>query len=85
MGDVVSDLNRRRGIVLDIGEKYNVKIIKASVPLSEMFGYATNIRSISQGRALFSMEFFKYNEVPFNVSNEIISKRTFKSSCNKRE
>jgi elongation factor G len=75
MGDVMGDLNRRRGILQGVDDVPAGKAIHAEVPLSEMFGYATDIRSMSQGRATYSMEFLKYNEVPANVAKEIIEKR----------
>ena len=75
MGDVIGDLNRRRGTISGIDDNPSGKIINALVPLAEMFGYATNIRSISQGRASFSMKFEKYSEVPDSISEIIIKKR----------
>ena len=77
MGDVVGDLNRRRGMIdgMDDGVA-GIKIIHAKVPLSEMFGYATDLRSATQGRASYSMEFFKYSEAPSNVTKAITSART---------
>ena len=74
MGDVVGDLNRRRGIVLGVEDSAAGKIIRANVPLAEMFGYSTNLRSATQGRAGYSMEFAKYAEVPHNVAEDIIKK-----------
>lgn len=74
MGDVVGDLNRRRGIVLGVEDFPAGKVIRANVPLAEMFGYATNLRSATQGRASYSMEFTKYAEVPNNVAEDIIKK-----------
>jgi len=76
MGDVIGDLNRRRGIIKGMEDVPSGKIVSASVPLSEMFGYATDLRSMSQGRASYSMEFETYSEVPSNISEEIISKRS---------
>jgi len=75
MGDVVGDLNSKRAQVQEMIDRSNVKVIKARVPLAEMFGYATQLRSMTQGRASYSMEFFKYDEVPNNVATEIIEKR----------
>ena len=75
MGDVMGDLNRRRGIVQGMEESPAGKIINASVPLSEMFGYSTDLRSASQGRATYSMEFDKYDEAPTSVSETIIATR----------
>lgn len=76
MGDVMGDLNRRRGIVLGMDDSPAGKLVKAEVPLAEMFGYATDVRSMSQGRATYSMEFAKYNEVPANIAEAIISKKS---------
>ncbi|NGY07046.1 elongation factor G [Solimonas terrae] len=67
MGDVMGDLNRRRGMILGMDDNYGAKIIRAEVPLSEMFGYSTSLRSQSQGRATYTMEFKKYQEAPANV------------------
>ena len=72
MGDVNGDLNRRRGVLQGMDESPAGKIIKAEVPLAEMFGYSTDVRSMSQGRATYSMEFSKYAEVPPNVAEAII-------------
>jgi elongation factor G len=74
MGDVMGDLNRRRGIVQGMDEAPMGKIIRAEVPLSEMFGYSTALRSVSQGRASYSMEFAKYTEVPKAVADVMIIK-----------
>ena len=74
MGTVNGDLNRRRGILQGTEESPSGKIIKAEVPLSEMFGYATDLRSATQGRAVYTMEFEKYNEVPANIAESMISK-----------
>jgi len=76
MGDVMGDLNRRRGILQGIDDSPSGKLIHAEVPLSEMFGYATDLRSMTQGRATYSMEFIKYNEVPANIAEQIIDKST---------
>jgi elongation factor G len=73
-GDVIGDLNRRRGQILGMEEGPSGKAIAAEVPLSEMFGYATTVRSMSQGRATFTMEFGKYTEVPPNIADGIIKK-----------
>ncbi|MBO7370832.1 MAG: elongation factor G, partial [Campylobacter sp.] len=75
MGDVIGDLNKRRGQVNNMSERGGNKIIDAFCPLSEMFGYSTDLRSQTQGRATYSMEFDHYDEVPKNVSEEIIKKR----------
>jgi len=72
MGDVMGDLNRRRGLVQGMEDRSMDKVINAEVPLAEMFGYATSVRSLSQGRASYSMEFLKYNEAPANITEEII-------------
>ena len=73
-GDIIGDLNRRRGVVLGMEDVPAGKSVRAEVPLSEMFGYATDMRSATQGRATFSMEFENYKEVPSNVAEAIISK-----------
>ena len=73
MGDVMGDLNRRRGMVGGMEDSPSGKIITAEVPLSEMFGYATDLRSATQGRATYTMEFKKYAEVPANIAEGIIS------------
>ena len=72
MGDVVGDLTRRRGQVHNIGENPSGKVISGEVPLAEMFGYATDLRSYSQGRATYSMEFKKYSELPDNLSKDLL-------------
>jgi elongation factor G len=72
MGDVIGDLNRRRGIIQQLDENPAGKIISAEVPLAELFGYATMLRSLTQGRALQSMEFLKYAETPANIAESII-------------
>ncbi|MBL4782202.1 MAG: elongation factor G [Porticoccaceae bacterium] len=74
MGDVVGDLNRRRGIILGMADNSSGKVVTAEVPLAEMFGYATDVRSATQGRATFTMEFLKYSEAPPNVAKEIIAR-----------
>ena len=74
MGDVIGDLNARRGNILGIHPRTDAQVISALVPLSEMFGYATRLRSITQGRALFSMEFSRYEEMPENISEKILTK-----------
>jgi elongation factor G len=74
MGTVNGDLNRRRGILQGTEESPAGKVIKAEVPLSEMFGYATDLRSATQGRAVYTMEFAKYNEVPANIADTITNK-----------
>ena len=74
MGDVMGDLNRRRGLPQGIDDVPAGKVIRAEVPLAEMFGYATDLRSMSQGRAVYSMEFEKYSEVPQSVADTVIKK-----------
>jgi elongation factor G len=74
MGDVVGDLNRRRGRILSMDQRGNARVIKAEVPLAEMFGYATDLRSFTQGRASYTMKFKHYEQVPANIANEIIAK-----------
>jgi elongation factor G len=78
MGDVVGDLNRRRGLIGGMDENASGKVITAEVPLAEMFGYATDLRSATQGRATYTMEFAKYVEAPNNIAQEIISKNQTK-------
>ena len=77
MGDVVGDLNRRRGLILGMNDSSAGKIVDADVPLAEMFGYATDLRSATQGRATYTMEFARYSEAPSNVADGIIGKNTF--------
>ena len=74
LGDVMGDLNRRRGITQGMDESPSGKVIRAEVPLAEMFGYATDLRSATQGRATYSMEFEKYNEAPANIADAVIKK-----------
>jgi elongation factor G len=74
MGDVMGDLNRRRGLVQGIDEMPSGKVIRAEVPLAQMFGYATDLRSATQGRATYSMEFNKYAEAPNNVAEAVIKR-----------
>ncbi len=74
MGDVMGDLNRRRGLVQGMEDVPAGKIIRANVPLAEMFGYATDLRSMSQGRATYSMEFLHYSEAPNSVAEEVMKK-----------
>lgn len=74
MGDVVGDLNRRRGLILGMDQSPSGRIVNAEVPLAEMFGYATALRSATQGRATYTMEFLKYSEAPRNVADEVIAK-----------
>jgi elongation factor G len=79
MGDVVGDLNRRRGIMEGMGDRAGAKVVKAKVPLSEMFGYVTQLRTISSGRATSTMEFSHFEEAPKNVAEEVIAKVKGKS------
>ena len=74
MGDIVGDLNRRRGVPSGMGDRNNAKVIKATVPLSEMFGYVTSLRTLSSGRATSTMEFEKYDPAPQNVAEDVIAK-----------
>jgi elongation factor G len=74
MGDIVGDINRRRGQVNDMGDRAGAKTIKADVPLSEMFGYVTTLRTLSSGRATSTMEFSHYAETPSNISEAVIKK-----------
>jgi len=75
MGDVMGDLNRRRGIIQGMDDAGGVKLVKAEVPLAEMFGYSTDLRSMSQGRATYSMEFKHYTEAPKSVAEAVIAKK----------
>jgi elongation factor G len=74
MGDVVGDLNRRRGIIQGMEDGPSGKVVNAEVPLAEMFGYATDLRSATQGRATYSMEFAKYNEAPNSIAEAVVKK-----------
>lgn len=74
MGDIVGDLNRRRGVVQGMDDRNNAKVIKARVPLAEMFGYVTTLRTLSSGRAVSSMEFSHYQAAPSNVAEAVIAK-----------
>lgn len=75
MGDVMGDLNRRRGLIQGMEDSVSGKVIRAEVPLGEMFGYATDVRSMSQGRASYSMEFSKYAEAPANIVEALVKKQ----------
>jgi elongation factor G len=75
MGDVIGDLNSRRGLIQQMSDASGVKIIEAKVPLSEMFGYIGDLRSRTQGRAVYTMQFDSYAEVPKSIAEEIV-KRT---------
>ena len=74
MGDVIGDLNSRRGQIQSMEDGSGIKIVRALVPLSEMFGYVGDLRSKTQGRAVYSMQFDSYAEVPRNVAEEIVGK-----------
>ena len=75
MGDVMGDLNRRRGILQGMDEIPTGKTISAEVPLGEMFGYATSLRSLTQGRANYTMQFGRYNDAPANIVDDVTKKR----------
>jgi elongation factor G len=76
MGDVIGDLSRRRGRVEGMEQRGNARVVTALVPLSEMFGYATDVRSMTQGRATYTMQFDKYEEVPPNIAEKVVESRT---------
>jgi elongation factor G len=76
MGDVIGNINSKRGHIKDLSDRAGAKVIRAEVPLSGMFGYSTDLRSMSQGRANFSMEFSRYDTVPAAVAEELIAKAT---------
>ncbi|MFQ5450581.1 MAG: elongation factor G [Nitrospinaceae bacterium] len=78
MGDVIGNLNAKRGKIKDLGERAGARVIRAEVPLSGMFGYSTDLRSATQGRATFSMEFCKYEQIPSMIAEELIAKATGK-------
>ncbi len=82
MGDVTGDINRRRGILEGMDSRNNLQVIKAKVPLSEMFGYVTQLRSLTSGRATSTMEFSHYNPAPNNISEEVIAKVKGKQAAN---
>ena len=71
IGEVVGDVNARRGRIMRMETCTNVQVIESRVPLAEMFGYATDLRSVTQGRATFHMQFFNYEPVPFSISEEV--------------
>jgi len=83
MGDVVGDLNRRRGIIEGMDSKGNAQVIKAKVPLGEMFGYVTQLRTLTSGRATSTMEFSHYAETPRNISEEVVAKAKGKKAAEK--
>jgi elongation factor G len=72
MGDVIGDLNRRRGQVSGMEQRGNAQVVSAHVPLAEMFGYATDVRSMTQGRATYTMQFERYDEVPPNIADKVV-------------
>ena len=76
MGDVIGNLNSKRGKVRDLSDRAGAKVIRSEVPLAGMFGYSTDLRSATQGRANYSMEFCKYEAVPTNIAEELIAKAT---------
>jgi len=78
MGDIVGDLNRRRGVIRGMDDRAGSKVVKADVPLSEMFGYVTQLRTLSSGRASSSMEFSHYSEAPKNISDDVVAKASGK-------
>ena len=72
MGDVIGDLNSRRGKILNMEGRGGAQVIEARVPLATMFGYATKLRSVSQGRATYTMQFERYDEVPPNIAEKVV-------------
>ena len=80
LGDVMGDINSRRGKVAGMGQRKDAHILNAVVPLSRMFGYVTDLRSLTQGRAVFHMEFSNYKKVPANIETEIIERMHGKAS-----
>jgi elongation factor G len=72
LGDVMGDVNSRRGRIEGFSDRLGIKVVDAYVPLSEMFGYATTLRSLTQGRASYSMEFHHYEKVPNNIAEKIV-------------
>ncbi len=74
MGSIVGDLNKRRGQIGSMGDRGNAKVISARVPLSEMFGYVTQLRTLSSGRASSTLEFDHYEQAPRNVQEEVVAK-----------
>jgi elongation factor G len=83
MGDVIGDLNKRRGVIRGTSERSGATVINGEVPLSEMFGYVTDLRTITSGRASSTMEFSHYAEAPRNISEEVVAKA--KGNRNKSE
>ncbi|HRW97577.1 MAG TPA: elongation factor G, partial [Bacteroidales bacterium] len=74
IGDLSSDLNRRRGHIEDVNSKYNAQVLRAKVPLAEMFGYVTQLRSITSGRATYNLEFSHYSELPNELLEQVLYK-----------
>ena len=74
MGDVIGDVNARRGIVVSISQRGEAQTILANIPLAELFGYTSSLRSLSQGRAGYTMQFSKYTQVPSNVQRKLLDK-----------
>ena len=74
MGDVIGDLNSRRGAISNMDQRGNLKVVEADVPLATMFGYSTDVRSKTQGRATYSMQFKDYQPVPAGIAEEIVAK-----------
>ena len=74
MGEVIGDVNARRGRIENLSSRSGVQIIMAKIPLAEMFGYSTSLRSMTQGRGTFTMEFREYNEVPNTISGQILAR-----------
>ncbi len=81
MGDIIGDLNSRRGRIGQMGQRNDAQVINADVPLSEMFGYSTDLRSISQGRAIYTMQFETYEPVPENIADEILDEDTVEAAA----
>jgi elongation factor G len=75
MGDVIGDLNSRRGRIEGMGQRGDAQVIKSMVPLSKMFGYSTDLRSLTQGRAIYAMTFDHYAEVPKSIADEIVQSK----------
>jgi elongation factor G len=75
MGDVIGDLNSRRGRILGMESKKGIQVVSAEVPLAEMFGYSTTLRSLTKGRASYSMQFEAYREVPKHVQDQLVVKK----------
>jgi elongation factor G len=74
MGDVIGDLSSRRGKIEEMGQRGNARVVSAQVPLAEMFGYATDLRSRTQGRATHTMQFHSYQDVPDSIAQEIVAR-----------